>query len=30
LQISLSNVESRIHRAKIFVIEKLEPWLDKI
>lgn len=30
LKISLSNVESRIHRAKVFVIEKIEPWLDKI
>lgn len=30
LQISLSNVESRIHRAKKFLINKLTPWADKI
>jgi RNA polymerase sigma-70 factor (ECF subfamily) len=30
LGISLSNVESRIHRAKNFLIKKLEPWIDKI
>jgi len=30
LQISLSNVESRIHRAKKFLINKLTPWVDKI
>jgi len=30
LSISLSNVESRIHRAKNFLIKKLEPWADKI
>lgn len=30
LKISLSNVESRIHRAKIILIKELEPLLDKI
>lgn len=30
LDISLSNVESRIHRAKKAVMKNLEPWLDKI
>ncbi len=30
LEISLSNVESRIHRAKIFLVKKLQPWLDNI
>lgn len=30
LQISLSNVESRIHRAKKFLVNKLKPWVDKI
>lgn len=28
--ISMSAVEARIHRAKKRLIEKLEPWLDKI
>lgn len=30
MQISMSAVESRIHRAKKQLINKLEPWLDKI
>ena len=30
MQISMSAVEARIHRAKKQLIKKLEPWLDKI
>jgi RNA polymerase sigma factor (sigma-70 family) len=30
LDLSLSAVEARIHRAKKQLIKKLEPWLDKI
>ena len=30
MQISMSAVESRIHRAKKQLIKKLEPWMDKI
>ena len=30
LGISLSNVESRMHRAKKFLIRELEPWVNKI
>lgn len=30
LKLSLSNVESRIHRAKKILIKELEPWIDKI
>lgn len=30
MQISISNVESRIHRAKLALIKQLEPWMDKI
>ena len=30
MQLSMSAVESRIHRAKKQLIKKLEPWLDKI
>jgi RNA polymerase sigma-70 factor (ECF subfamily) len=30
MQISMSAVESRIHRAKKQLIKELEPWLDKI
>jgi RNA polymerase sigma-70 factor (ECF subfamily) len=30
MQISMSAVESRIHRAKEQLIKKLEPWMDKI
>jgi len=30
MQISMSAVESRIHRAKKQLIKKLEPWLNKI
>lgn len=30
MELSLSAVEARIHRAKKQLIKKLEPWLDKI
>ena len=30
MEISLSAVEARIHRAKKQLVKKLEPWLDRI